>query len=219
MPIISKESVWFDGRKCFRTIRVDRQGTFRIELPSIVCETLGLSHNVFADTREAAIRAFNEALEAYRVSQTKTRKVIVYWFTACCDIQPPEQDQDWLKLDEISFLDGCGLGLLVDVCNEVSNEHTTTRGESERHYRYIRSEDACCIPNAYRRSNGHDHWRDADKPLSNVLAWTPEREQAIAELCRRMDVLITQLHHLFADKKQFEIRLDDMKSLPMPSGK
>lgn len=217
MPIISKESVWFGGKKCFRTIHVDRRGTFRIALPTIVCEALGCAPDVSADNREAAIKAFDAALASYRALKETTRKVIVYWFKACCDISLSGHES--LKCNDISFLDGCGLGLLVDVCNEVSNEHTTARGESTHRYRYLTVEDACCIPHAYRRSNGHNQWRNTDKPLTNVIEWTPERERAIAELCKRMDVLIVQLQALFADKKQVEIRLDDMRSLPMPPAK
>jgi len=142
--------------------------------------------------------------------------VIVYWFNANCDI--PVSDDDRLKREDISFMDGSGLGLMVDVCDEVSSEFTTTRGEDTRHYRYITTTDDCCIPHAYRRSGtgGHDHWRNTGKPLANVIEWTPERERVISELCKKMDELIVQLDALFADKKQFEIRLDDMKSLLMP---
>jgi hypothetical protein len=217
MPIVSTDTIQFNGQRFVRKLGVDREGTFSIKLPTVVYETLGISNDVYTKTRAEALKKFEEALAEYRESTTTTRKVIVYWFRACCNIQ--SKGKAPLQLDEISFMDGCGMGLMVNVCNEESSERLTRDGEKTRRYRYTENDDACCIPDNYRLSSKHHElWRHHDeKPFGNVLAWTPEREKAIAELCRRMDMLIAQLHQLFKNKEQLSERLDNIRSLPLPS--
>lgn len=213
MPVLETRTIIFEGENFRRTIRVNKDGVFHITLPKPVAPALGLEDDeVSAETKDKAIAKFEKCLEDYKYCKTTSQKVILYGFQANCTIMDKAGEICTVRLNDLAFSDGSGLTFWV----EVSEEIVVTQEDGRKNYQYKRAKS--CIPPGFEcRDNFHGPKRYSQpRRHENLLEWTPEREAAIAELCRRLVELIDQFRKMVTNKQRFFEKLDAFGMLPAP---
>ena len=204
MAVLTTTTIKFEGQDFKRQVRILKDGLFRIRLPAVVSKTLQIDSDVIAETKEEVERAFKDRLREYKECRTTTRKVILFGFAANCHIMNEKQTQAVYVANDISFADGTALSFWAEVCEET----VIGRSDGKDQYRYdIVDSD---LPLGFGKPNDYDlgNRQDSFHRASNLVEWTSEREIAVAEFCRMLQVLILKLRDALRLPKQLMELID-----------
>jgi len=201
MPVVKTETIHIDGKEFKLQVRVNADGKFRIKVPGMFQEKIGCSKEVVEPTMDKAWKAFNKLWKQYRAAQTTTRKVILYQ----CGMQARIIGADGeCKLDVDDSDCHFTPGIVLAVAAVVAEESTTYRGEGQRSYKNYKGLDSS-IPESLSRKLR----RVGCKDDSEVLEWTPEREEFFRQIGLAMEDLILRLNSVFGDTKKLLKFIDD----------
>lgn len=175
----------FDGAPFVREIKVDVKGQFSIALPAAVVAA-GFESPVRAETKDKVIRAFNDAIAAYRAAATTSKRVIVFQFRANAYIFGSD-DCCVLRRNDISFCQGTALALSVEVFEELE----TKKADGSKSYRYEPVDSS--IPRGLRFNNRHAPVRQTGYRADNRIEWSVEAEAFFAKIGRSLETLMLTL--------------------------
>ena len=183
MAVVSSEAIWFMGSEFKRVIRVFATGVFKIKLPEQLVKLYG-DNDVEADTMEAVLDLFGEALKSYEASETETRKVILY------DMQ-----------DDISFSKGLAVAVAAGVCIETSYR---IPGETGMKYHYNSVERIDDLPASIRSNDLKPRFGErADD--NKCLLWTFELHTFFKDMAGAMETLRHNLLGLKNDPGRIKV--------------
>lgn len=192
MPIINRESIYFENAQFARVISVDSKGVFSIKLPPQVT-LAGLGEKVEAPTRDAALRAFGEKLQQYKDSKTSVRRIIAYSFEANARIMDSENERCIMSRSDITFAD---TGMILGLSAEVFDEYEIKGSGKGSSYRYEKVDGA--IPHSLDfSSRGGPRDYTSDEQWSPQLPYSVEAEQFFAKIGRSLEATILMLNQGF----------------------
>ena len=191
MAIISKEQIGFETGSFLRVIKVNSEGTFSIELPEPVKRTVGFGV-VEAESKDAALRMFGEALKKHRESRSTKRKVILFHIERTAYVW--RNDKCVLNATgsgggrTVAFAKGVALAVAANVFEETRIE---MEGDKVRFNYDI-------LPSTLPKSmqEGREIMPVAQLEARNKIDWTEERETFFARLGLAIENIILELEKL-----------------------
>ena len=202
MPQVRSRTVRFDGENYVRKTTVDKDGVFKIIIPTTAREILGIKE-VTADTVEKVERLWMKKIEEYKTAKTTTRKVIHYRFENNSSIMGPDSkdpdDQICIySSSDISFCNGVAIALSAGVFIEAE----TVYSDGKKTYRYEEVEST--FPSSMHGSHTDfgPSVRYREDSLKSMIDWTPEREAFFKQMGEAIEQLILKMDGVMNDKKK-----------------
>lgn len=205
MPIVTTETIHFDGVDFSLKYCVDRKGVWSLKLPASLVERLGTQDHAYADTLDELKKEWKRLWKEYKEASTSTERIIAWKTEIKARIRADEELL--INKAELSFADGLALSLSVGVFDR----HTTKTG-SKVHTSFDLVDNVISSSAEFRI----EYW-DWEQGLVKWMPWTQEREDFFAQLVTAFENIILRLNNFLGDnseKKLIEIIDQHLPLLP-----
>jgi hypothetical protein len=186
MPVVTTETIYFDGESYKLVYNVTSKGEFYLNIPPTMAHTLGINRKITADNIAALRREWKQLHGQYLEASTTTTKVIAYKLEINATIYTGEDKSEAvINRNNMHFSDGIAVALGVGV---FSKETTTTGAKTNDNYTHLHSS----IPES-AQMNRLEYWDIQNKEIG-FLEWTQEREDFFAKLVFAMENIVIKLN-------------------------